>query len=403
VFDALRHGSASRAELAKVIGLSAPTVGKAADALVEAGLIEECRDSRDSAWGERGIAHVKAGGAVELREPALGRPARPLRLDRAHARLVAVQLGVRRTRVAVLPVSELSSDRGGAARKWPVMFPTPQTAAGWVKRLRAAARQVRARQPWAVLVSVPGVVDEDAGRVLLSPNLHWTQSENLADLAGQAWSAPVCLVQEIRALALGHAAAEHEHRDFLLVDFGAGVGGAAILEGRLHPAALPLSGELGHTPVLQNKRPCGCGAMGCLETLLSRSGLMRDFAEARSVSSQVSPRRVWMLMKQCIAAQGIEPWLASSLDAAAATIAGALNVLGVNRVVVTGSLNELSPAVFAHLGGAVERYAMWGRFGRIECVAAPRRRAAGLVAAAVDRVLLPVHHGTRGASWRISP
>jgi len=87
---------------------------------------------------------------------------------------------------------------------------------------------------------------------------------------------------------------------------------------------------------------------------------------------------------------GIEPWLAATLDAAAMTIAGAINVLGVQKVLITGSLTELPSIVVEQLGDAVERSAMWARFGQVLCRPAPRRRAAGLVAAAIDRILLPV-------------
>ncbi len=55
--------------------------------------------------------------------------------------------------------------------------------------------------------------------------------------------------------------------DFLLVDFGEGVGGAIIVEGKPLANPLPISGEIGHTPVPGNRRPCGCGAVGCMETL----------------------------------------------------------------------------------------------------------------------------------------
>jgi hypothetical protein len=32
---------------------------------------------------------------------------------------------------------------------------------------------------------------------------------------------------------------------------------------------------------------------------------------------------------------------------------------------------------------------MWAKFGRVECVAAPRRRTAGLIAVGIDRLIVP--------------
>jgi hypothetical protein len=32
---------------------------------------------------------------------------------------------------------------------------------------------------------------------------------------------------------------------------------------------------------------------------------------------------------------------------------------------------------------------MWARFGRVECISAPRHRTAGLVAVGIDRLVVP--------------
>jgi len=60
--------------------------------------------------------------------------------------------------------------------------------------------------------------------VLFSPNLHWTESVDLVGLIQRVWKLPVAMVQEERALALGHRFVNEETEDFLLVDFGEGVG-----------------------------------------------------------------------------------------------------------------------------------------------------------------------------------
>jgi predicted NBD/HSP70 family sugar kinase len=100
-----------------------------------------------------------------------------------------------------------------------------------------------------------------------------------------------------------------------------------------------------------------------------------------------------------IAANGIPPWLRNALEALAITIAGALNVLGVRRVVITGILNEFPEAVMTHLSQAITAGTLWARFGEVACEARPRKRLAGLVSAAVDRLLLPDVTGHAGRAW----
>ncbi|MGA2747917.1 MAG: ROK family transcriptional regulator [Verrucomicrobiota bacterium] len=353
-------GAASRAELAKSLGLSQPTTGKIVDDLLKLGLLREVDEQRGAA-------------------AALGRPGRRLRLDGLRPRFVAIELGVSETCLAALPLAAPGED------DWTVRVPTPATPPAWQRALAKAAPRLSCKDLWGVLVSVPGVVDESKGAVLFSPNLHWTEGNMLPGLIKKVWNAPVALVQEERALALGHHVSEPAQEDFLLVDFGEGVGGAAIVGGKLLVPPLPLSGEIGHTPVLGNKRPCGCGAVGCLETLVSTSGLLRSFAGARP-----GARADWPALERLIADEGLAPWLAEGLEAAAAAIAGALNVCGLRRVVVTGSVVELPPAVFRYLAAAIERGTLWARLGRIEVLSAPRRRSAGLAAAGIERLVLPM-------------
>lgn len=371
----LRLGAASRADLAKATGLSQPTAGKIVDELLASRLLQE--DPAPS----NGFPTAKR----------MGRPSQFLRLERQTPRFLAIQLGVVHTRLALLPVAVQDTD------PWSAQFPTPSTPDEWLQQLarvnpcanrksmpgHSAAPPRLPVEPDALLLSVPGVVDERTGQFLLSPNLPWTQSANLADLLRRFSPAPLCIVQEIRALALGHQAIDPNAGDFLLVDFGDGIGAAAIVNRELYVGPTPLSGELGHTPVLHNARPCGCGATGCVETLVSRKGLLQSF------SSQTRHPQSWPALIDYLASHPLPAWLTSALDAAAVTIAGALNVLGLRHVVITGSLTELPPAVTDYLAHAVTRGAMFARFGQVTCQPAPRRRTAGLLAAALTRLLLP--------------
>ncbi|MGE5608209.1 MAG: ROK family protein [Bacillota bacterium] len=359
----LRFGAASRADLAKATGMSQPTAGKIVDELLAGGILEAVDAGEPS-------SNV---GAM----PRMGRPGQLLCLDRRRPRFLAIQLGVVHTRMAMLPVAVPERDN------WAVQVPTARNPQEWRRQVAKASEELVTSGIDAVLLSVPGVVDERSGKVLLCPNLRWAEAVNLAQLLGPMWNVPVVLVQEIRALALGHLAVEPNSGDFLLVDFGDGVGGAAVLRGSLFESSIPLSGELGHTPVLGNKRRCGCGAIGCVETLVSRQGLLESFA------AEKGGVRSWAALVEHVKKEGVRPWLAAALDAAAVTIVGAMNVVGVRRAVITGSLTELPGAVIEYLSEAVIKGAMWARFGEVVCHGAPRRRNAGLVSAGIDRVLLP--------------
>ena len=363
----LRLGCASRADLAKAAGISQPTAGKITTELLGLGILQEA--GTDSPGGNNGASS------------RLGRPGQLLKLDGRRVRFLAIEMGVSETLVSALPVAVQLED------KWNRSFATPKSPDAWLDKLKLAAADLVQDELWGVLISVPGIVDEPAGRVLFSPNLHWLEKTNLLESVRKVWDLPVLLVQEIRALALGHLTAEPGGEDFLLIDCGQGVGGAVVLDGELFSHPVPLSGEFGHTPVAGNGRRCGCGALGCLETLVSERGLLESFAD----SSSKGPRPSWKSLINSVSERGLEPWLIETLDATARVVAGALNVLGVRRLVITGRLTDL-PACVAHLGAKVRQGAMWGRFGDIAIQTAPHRRAAGLVAAGLDRLVVPDDH-----------
>jgi predicted NBD/HSP70 family sugar kinase len=363
-------GMASRAELAKSLGMSQPTAGRIADELLELGVLEEVttQDVTDSRWNE----------SPRNSASRLGRPGRLLRLDSRRPRFLAIQLDVTNTSFGLLPVGFKGEDR------WEFEIPTPDSEKKLVEVLRMAAAKIPQKDFWGVLVSVPGIVHESAGKVLFSPNLHWTEEINLSRQFQNVWKAPVVLVQEEQALALGHLSVGRVAEDFMLVDFGESVGGSVILEGKLFSNALPISGELGHTPVLGNRRLCGCGAIGCMESLVSIHGLLQSFAESRGAGAESS----WPALVRYVEIEGVTPWLAQALDAAATSIAGALNVLGLRQVVITGSLAELPAGVINYFFEAIKRGTLWARFGRVKCETAARRRMAGLVAVGIDRILI---------------
>ena len=361
-----KDGVASRAGLARSLGMSQPTAGKIVDELLAQNVLEEVT-----------AAETNGDGASRL-----GRPGRQLQLNRSQPSFLGIQLGVNETRLAELPLGV------GDENTWHFSFEhaaaAANPAAAWEQQLRTVAKQLHAKKFLGVVLSVPGIVDESARRILFSPNIHWSESADLCASIGKIWAVPVLLVQEERALALGYLTHHPDHEDFLLADFGEGVGGAVIFGGKPLTHPLPISGEFGHTPVIGNSRRCGCGAVGCVETLLSTPGLLKSFAAAQ-------PRKTntWAALQKHLGENGVEPWLAQSLDAAAVAIAAALNVLGLRRVVVTGNLTELPPAVLHYFSAAIRGGAMWARFGEVECVSAPRNRTAGLVAVGIDRLIAP--------------
>ena len=357
----LGRKAASRAELAKATGMSKPTTGKIIDDLMHAGVVEEIK--------------LLDGG-----RPSVGRPGKQLRLATTRSRFVVVDLGVEMTRVSGMPPSPPEQDR------WEVQFKTPTDADAWQEKIVQSAEKIQVKRPWAVLVSTPGVVDERVGRVLLSPNLHWSEHADLPWILRQIWSAPVGLVQEVRCLALGELGARSDGDDFIMIDISDGVGGALMLGGRIYQGALPMSGEIGHTPIPGNNRLCGCGGRGCLETLASQRGLIQSLREAKG---HPSTHALTFADVVKAAERELPPWMRATFDAIATCVSAALNLYGVRRVVMVGRIAELPAPATDYLIGVIQRASMWSRFDAVAVTLAPKRVSRGLVVAGIHRFVMP--------------
>jgi len=361
---ALRLGPTSRAELARDVGLSAPTAGKIVDELL--------------------AGHVLVEEPVAPAAPTLvGRPRQIVRLNSRNGRALAIQAGTVHTRLAPLRVEPPTTDA------WPVELPTPASASAWQRAIETGAESLSLHKPDVVMVSVSGIVDETTGQVFFCPNMHWADGVNLASLVNRVWPrAKVHVVQDIHGLALGLLGTTAGATSFLLVDFGHGVGSTAVVDGTIHRGNLPMIGEIGHVPVVGNDRRCGCGNVGCLETLVSRQAITEAVLGTSIRKPNVSTQ--WASVVENITKRGLNEPLRQAIDRAGAGIAAALNALGLDRVVVTGSVAELPPVVLERLGAVVRRDALWARFGTVHIEARPRRRLAGLSYAMIDRVIAPV-------------
>lgn len=369
----LGRGACSRAELARLIGLSPVTAGKVVDGMLADGLIEE----------------VESRPAPET--AAMGRPPRLVGLS-AGLRFPVLEIGAVESCLRSVSLAEASSadlDPPRVGEHVPVRFATTGSVQGFLAELERAKASMRWPRAAAILVSVPGVLGDGGAEIVFSPNLRWSNGRELLARIGAAFQCHVCAVQEIQALALGqlalsHAAGGIAADSFVLVDFGDGVGGAVVTGGQLLHGPQPLCGEIGHTGVFGNRRRCGCGATGCLETLVSQGGILQSYRAARR-----RPKATWSECARHIAANGVEPWLAPSIEAAATVIAGALNLVGASDLILTGDLPSLHPEVLVAFERRVQEHALVGRFGRLTCHLAARRRMLGLVVAAADRVILP--------------
>ncbi|GLZ77700.1 glucokinase [Actinorhabdospora filicis] len=232
----------------------------------------------------------------------------------------------------------------------PVVSPAGDTDAT-VSALLTAVAALREAHPGvtAVGVGAAGMVDWPEGRI------RWAPNNAYRDLPLRA-----LLEKETGLTAVvdndGNTAGWAEHAlnprsgHLLFVTVGTGVGGGLVLDGRLHRGATGIAGEIGHLPVdPHGTAVCGCGLIGCLESLASGTALGRLGREAALeapdglLAALAGPGGVTGRTVADAAAAGdataiglygvIGAWLGIGL-------AGLVTVLDVDRVVIGGGVAD---------------------------------------------------------------
>jgi predicted NBD/HSP70 family sugar kinase len=142
--------------------------------------------------------------------------------------------------------------------------------------------------PSTIGFGTPGVLD---------PILHTMKNCNSTSLNGQPLQAdiekklgiPVVLANDANCFALAetHWGVVKEKvpdaRMVFGIIMGTGVGGGIVIDGKVWGGKHGIAGEWGHNHLDDSGGPCYCGKTGCVETVLSGSGLQRYY---QSISGQ---------------------------------------------------------------------------------------------------------------------
>ena len=126
----------------------------------------------------------------------------------------------------------------------------------------------------AIASCAPGVIDQDRGVVLFTPNLPW-RDYDMASSMRKKFGVPFYVGNDVNLGVLGeyHFGAGRGYKNIVGFFVGTGMGGGLILNGSLFTGNQFKAAEYGHM-VLDPEGPlCNCGQRGCLEAFSSKQGM----------------------------------------------------------------------------------------------------------------------------------
>lgn len=341
----------SRADIARLTGISPTTVSSAVTQVVRAGLIEETD--------------------AEITGP--GRPGKILRLTADSAQVIGVSV---EPEFCEMILGGVDGNPNPDSR---VRFPTPNTYTRLLAEIERIARPWFSRPNTRTLglgLSLPGIIDPTGERSVFSPNFHQTDDQRPSHDLRERLGLTTVLIQESDALCLAEQRV-HGVDDLAIIDYAGGLGVGGLVGGRLLGRHVGLPRELGHVMVVRDGERCGCGSTGCLETVAT------DAAFARMVSAKV--KRSLTVEEALAVADQYPEELDTVLEYLAVAVAAVTNLFAPPLIVLHGRMLGRAD-LMAQLTERAARRKLAPFRERCRLVRASTTKAEGTIAGILDHL-----------------
>src|SRR5579864_3957092 len=238
----LQAAPLSRAELAERTGLSRPAMTEICQELTELGLVRET-------------------GVRTPSRSTVGRRRAQLDLVADAAYAVGILVAAENSAVTILDLK----GRIVATQRFQPPSGPPRPALSFLAvaaEEQLACAGIPAERVVGVGVSVPGVVDPNAGRLQLSPFFGWSDVPVRA-IFEAVFGPRVTVASPVQAIAVAEllfgTAARFPGADLALVNVSTAIAAAFVFDGRLQHGTGNASGQIGHVPVDARGPRCRCG------------------------------------------------------------------------------------------------------------------------------------------------
>lgn len=185
-----------------------------------------------------------------------------------------------------------------------------------------------------VSIGFPATLDRNRQIVLQAPNLPFVEHLSVVLELSKILGVPVLIERDVTMALL------YDRNRYKLTDagviagfyFGTGIGNAICIDGIPLLGHNGVAGELGHIPVDGSDIPCGCGNIGCMESLAGGKYLAQ-LCQEQYPNTNIS---------QIFCKHGTEPHLLKFIDRMAIAVATEVNILDPDYVLIGGGVPNMA-------------------------------------------------------------
>ena len=216
----------------------------------------------------------------------------------------------------------------------------------WAEKISALVQQIsqeRGALPGCIGLSAPGLAAADGRSIACMP-------ERLQGLEGLDWTEYLGASRTVPVLNDGHAAllgeawvgAARGFQNVILLTLGTGVGGAAMVDGRLLRGHIGRAGHLGHLSLDPDGPPDCTSTPGSIETAIGNCTI-QERSRGRFQATHDLIAAHWNGDAEATAI-----WL-KSVKALAATVCSFINILDPEAVIIGGGIARAGKVLFEPL------------------------------------------------------
>lgn len=216
-------------------------------------------------------------------------------------------------------------------------------------------------------INISGRVNTMSGH---SFSFFYFDERPITEIFEERFGINVTVDNDSRAMAYGEfmKGCVNGEKNVLFINIGWGLGLGIIINGRLYYGKSGFSGEFGHMTTFDNEVICHCGKKGCLETEASGRYILKKFLEkiAEGYSSSLTKKLeknksinhediIHAALNGDILAIELIEDVGNTLGK---YIAGLINLLNPELVIVGGSVSNAGDYLFLPLRSAVKKYSL---------------------------------------------
>ncbi|MFO7934392.1 MAG: ROK family transcriptional regulator [Bacteroidales bacterium] len=245
------HGTISRAEIVTRSGLSAPTVTRIVDSLINE---------------EKLVVSLGMGASKGGRPPVM------LKFNGDKNYVIGIDLGATATRGVLSNLNGKFIDEIEVPTRLEDGFEEIiGDVATMIRQLAASKKKSSISSILGVGIAVAGLVDLKKNIVEYSPDFNWHNVDIIGTLRDQV-EFPIIFDNVTRLMALGGLCygKGRKSRNFICVNVGYGIGSGIVANGEILTGMDGFAGEFGHMTIDKDSDiQCNCKKYGCLEALAS--------------------------------------------------------------------------------------------------------------------------------------